>query len=112
MLKDIPGVEYQIDYMAVPNSSPSDTEFARSIRRATARALEMDDVQMIPGISTGFTDSRFTRNLGIVTYGFSGSHPDDDPMITYAHGTNESIGIKSLINSTKVMLAHAYDVLT
>lgn len=112
MLKDIPGVEYQIDYMAVPNSSPSDTEFARSIRRATARALEMDDVQMIPGISTGFTDSRFTRNLGIVTYGFSGSHPDDDPMITYAHGTNESIGIKSLINSTKVMLALAYDVLT
>ena len=78
---------------------------------ATARALGLDDVQMVPGISTGFTDSRFTRPLGVVTYGFSGSHPDDDPMITFAHGTNESIGIKSLLNSTRVMLALAYDVL-
>lgn len=109
VLRDVPGVEYEVDYMAVPNSSPFDTEFAHSIRHATARALGVDDVQMIPGISTGFTDSRFTRDLGITTYGFTGTHPDDDPMLTYNHGTNESIGIKSLINSTKVMLALAYD---
>ena len=110
-LAGIPGVEYQVDYMSVPNSSPFETEFARRIRQATARALGLPDVPMIPAISTGFTDSRFTRNLGIVTYGFTGAHPDDDPMLTFTHGTNESIGINSLLNSTKVMMALAYDML-
>ena len=111
VLEGIPGVEFQIDYMAVPNSSPFETEFAQRIRAAAAHALGLDSVQLVPSISTGFTDSRFTRPLGVTTYGFSGSHPDDDPALTYAHGTNESIGIKSLINSTKVMLALAYDLL-
>ena len=71
----------------------------------------MDDIQMIPAISTGFTDTRFTRNLGIVTYGFNGMHPDDDPALSNIHGTDESIGIKSLVNSTKVMLILAYNML-
>ena len=110
-LEGIPGVEFEIDYMAVPNSSPFETDFARRIRSATARVLGTDDIQWVPGISTGFTDSRFTRPLGTVTYGFSGSHPDDDPMETRIHGTDESVGISSLISGTKVMLALAYDLL-
>ena len=43
-------------------------------------------------------------------YGFTGSHPDDDPMLSMAHGTNESVGIASLISGTKCMLALAYDM--
>ena len=111
VLEGIPGVEFQIDYMAVPNSSPFETEFAQRIRSATSNALGMDNVQLVPSTSTGFTDSRFTRPLGVTTYGFRGSHPDDDLSLTNTHGTDESIGIKSLINSTRVMLALAYDVL-
>ncbi len=111
VLEGIPGVEFKVDYMAVPNSSPFDTEFAQRIKFATTRALGLENIQMLPSISTGFTDSRFTRPLGVTTYGFSGSHPDDDPALTFAHGTNESIGIKSLLNSTRVMLALAYDML-
>jgi acetylornithine deacetylase/succinyl-diaminopimelate desuccinylase-like protein len=107
----IPGVSYDVDYMAVPNSSPFDTTFARSIKSAAATALNLDNVQIVPSISTGFTDSRFTRPLGITTYGFSGSHPDDDPTLTRAHGTDESIGIKSLMNSSRVMLSLAYQML-
>ena len=111
VLGGIPGVEYEIDYMAVPNSSPFETPFAEHIRGATARALGMDDVQMVPSISTGFTDSRFTRNLGVVTYGYNAAHPDDDPSLTRAHGTDESIGVASLMNSARVMLALAYNML-
>ena len=111
LLEGIPGVDYQVDYMAVPNSSPFETDFARRIRLATANALGLEDVQMVPSISTGFTDSRFTRPLGTVTYGYAGAHPDDDPQLSFIHGTNESIGIKSLLNSTRVMLALAYDML-
>ena len=111
VLEGIPGIDFQIDYMAQPNSSPFDTVLSQSIQSVTAQALERDDIQWVPAISNGFTDSRFTRPLGIVTYGFSGSHPDDDPMITFTHGTNESVGIKSLVSGTKIMLGLACDML-
>ena len=111
ILEGIPGVDFDIDYMAVPNSSPSDTDFARRIQANTARVLGRDDIQWVPAISTGFTDSRFTRPLGVITYGFNGSHPDDDPMLNRAHGTDESVGIRSLMSGTKIMLALAYDML-
>ena len=111
ILEGIPNTTYEIDYMAVPNSSSFDTDLGRSVQRATAAALGINDIQWVPAISTGFTDSRFTRPLGTVTYGFNGSHPDDDPMLSRAHGTDESIGISSLISGTKIMLALAIDVL-
>ena len=40
-----------------------------------------------------------------------GSHSDDDPMLAYIHGTNESVDIQSLISGTRIMLAPAYDML-
>ena len=110
IIEGIPGVTYEIDYMAVPNSSEFDTELTEHIQGATALALERDDIQWVPAISTGFTDSRFTRPLNVITYGFSGSHPDDDPMLSRAHGTDESVGIASLISGTKIMLALACSI--
>ena len=111
ILQGAPGLDYEIDYMAVPNSSPFETDFAQRIQSVTARALDRGDIQWVPAISTGFTDSRFIRPLGTITYGFSGAHPDDDPMLTRNHGTDESIGIKSLVSGTKIMLALACDLL-
>ena len=111
ILEGIDGVAIDIDYMAVPNSSEFETDFARRIREATSLSLDRRDLNWIPSISTGFTDSRFLRPLGTVTYGFSGSHPEDDPMLDHVHGTNESIGVKSLVSGTKIMLALAYDML-
>ncbi len=111
LLEGVPGVDFEIDYMAVPNSSPFETGFVRRIRAATERALGRPDLQWVPGISTGFTDSRFTRALGVETYGFSGAHPDDDPLLLNVHGTDESESIRSLVSSTKIMLTLAYDIL-
>lgn len=111
ILESVPGVEFEIDYMAVANSSPYQTDFVSSIKVATERALGRADLQWVPGISTGFTDSRFTRQLGVDTYGFEGTHPDDDHLIKNVHGTDESESIRSLICGTKIMLALAYNVL-
>ena len=106
MIEGVPGVSYQVDYMADPNSSLFETELADHINAATVLALERD-IQWVPAISPGFTDSRFTRPLNTVTYGFAGSHPDDDPLLSRIHGTDESEGIKSLVSGTKIMLALA-----
>jgi acetylornithine deacetylase/succinyl-diaminopimelate desuccinylase-like protein len=111
ILDGVPGVGVEIDYMSVPNASPFETEFAERIQISTANALQRDDIQWVPSLNTGFTDSRFTRDLGTTTYGMVGSHPDDDPMISFIHGTNESVGIRSLISGTRIMLALAYDLL-
>lgn len=110
IIEGIPGVTYEVDYMAVPNSSDFETELADQIKAATALALEREDIQWVPTISPGFTDSRFTRSLGTVTYGFEGAHPDDDPQLGHSHGTDESVGIKSLVSSAKIMLALACSV--
>ena len=45
------------------------------------------------------------------TYGFVGAHPDDDPMLTNIHGTDESESVQTLVVSTKIMLGIAYDLL-
>ena len=111
ILDGIPDVEIDIDYMSIPNASPFETEFAQRIQISTTNALNRDDIQWVPSLSPGFTDSRFTRNLGTTTYGMVGSHPDDDPMISFIHGTNESVGIQSLISGSRIMLALAYDLL-
>ena len=111
IFEGLPDVEFEIDYMAEPNSSPFETDFAERIKAITALAVERDDIHWVPAISTGFTDSRFTRPLGTITYGFNGSHPDDDPMLNHVHGTDESVGIRSLLSGTKIMLALAHDIL-
>ena len=110
VLDGIENVEYDVDYMSVPNSSPFETELGDAVRRAQALAVQRDDIRWVPAVSNGFTDSRFTRNLGIVTYGFTGAHPSDDPMLAKVHGTDESVGIATLVSATRCMLALAYDL--
>ena len=111
VLAGVPNIDFEIDYMAVPNSSPYETDFVARLKSATELALGREDLQWAPGVCAGFTDSRFTRPLGVETYGFHGQHPDDDPLLNRYHGTDESEGIRSLVTGTKVMLALAYDVL-
>ena len=97
--------------MAVPNSSPFESGFVNKIKNATAITLGRNDIQWVPGLATGFTDSRFTRELGVDTYGFHGFHPDDDPSLVNYHGTDESEGIRSIVTGAKTMVALAYDLL-
>jgi acetylornithine deacetylase/succinyl-diaminopimelate desuccinylase-like protein len=111
LLQGVQGVDFEIDYMAVPNSSPYETDFARRIKEATRKSLGREDLNWIPSIATGFTDSRFLRPLGTTTYGFNGTHPEDDPMLARMHGTNESIGVKSLVSAAKITVALAVDML-
>ena len=110
LLKDIPNLTYEIDYMARPNSSPFDTELLEAIKKSQALSVERDDIQWIPAVSNGFTDSRFTRDLGVITYGFRGTHPDDDPNTENVHGTDENYGVKSLVSSSKTMLGIIWEL--
>ena len=54
-------------------------------------------VPLVPTMSTGATDSRFTNAAGIPSYGLSGSFGDPDG--NGVHGLNERIRVRSLYES-------------
>ena len=65
-------------------------------------------VPVIPRLSTGATDGRFTNAAGIPTYGVSGLFGDPDGQ--GVHGLNERIRVRSLLEGRVFMyrLAKAY----
>ncbi len=111
LLDGIPGVSWELIRTAATNASPADHPFAGAVRRATAVAIGRDDFAWVPGLTTGFTDSRLVRPLGTIVYGFAPSHPDADTSLYGAHNRNESMDIASLVVQTRMLVALAWDVL-
>ncbi len=111
LVDGLDGVSVEIIETAISNNSPFDSPFRSFVEQATKDATGIDDLRFVPGLTVGFTDSRFVRPLGNVTYGFIPSHPDDDPSKSGAHNINESAGIQSLMNATRFHVALAWHVL-
>ena len=105
------GVAVEIIETAISNNSPYESPFRAFVEQATKDATAIDDLRFVPGLTVGFTDSRFVRPLGNVTYGFIPSHPDDDPTKSGAHNINESTGVESLITATRFHVALAWHIL-
>ena len=82
-------------------ASTSDTSFYRLIEDTLHEYYPGS--QIIPGVSTGFTDSHFFRDLGITSYGFGPFvvPPADRRGV---HGNNERISVESLKKGTEVMI--------
>ena len=111
ILDGIDGVSYQLAYTAVPSMSPYGTDFVAALQRAGEIALDRDDIVWLPGLTTGFTDSRLVRPLGIAAYGFSIDPPVDPDFPSGVHGVNESILVEALLLKTRFLVALAWDVL-
>ena len=58
---------------------------------------------VVPGVTTGFTDSHFFRDLGIVSYGYA---PFVIPRADSrgVHGNNERISVANMEQGTEVMI--------
>jgi acetylornithine deacetylase/succinyl-diaminopimelate desuccinylase-like protein len=105
------GVRFEVHETSISNSSPFESPFRPHEELATKTALGKEDLTFLPGITVGFTDSRLVRPLGNTIYGFTPSHPDDDPALSGAHNINESVGINTLILRTKYHIALAMSTL-
>ena len=68
--------------------STTDTDLFRAIE--TVAAKNHPGSRVVPSITTGFTDSHFFRDLGIVSYGYTGIVT---PMSEFVrvHGNDERI---------------------
>ena len=83
------GVEIQTIMAFTPAISDTNTRLFEAINSVTQELHPGSRV--LPSVSTGFTDSHFTRDLGIISYGFN-------PLITNSgehtgvHGNDEQVG--------------------
>jgi acetylornithine deacetylase/succinyl-diaminopimelate desuccinylase-like protein len=58
-------------------------------------------VIIVPTMSTGATDGRFLNSTGVPTYGLSGMFHDAEG--SHAHGLNERIRVKSLLDGRRFL---------
>ena len=91
-----------------PNASPRDSPFVAKMKQATALASGRVDIELIPVLTTGFTDSCWVRPLGTQAYGFAPLDPDLDTNRAGVHGVDEAFAIDNLVLRTKMQVALAY----
>jgi len=84
------GIEIEVIMAFTPAVSETNTLLYRAIEEVTAE--RHPGSRVVPSVSTGFTDSHFTRDLGIASYGF-------DPVVvpesefSRIHGNDERISV-------------------
>ena len=81
-----------------PAVSSVETPLFKTIEKVSASAF---DAQVVPTVSTGFTDSHFLRDLGITSYGYS---PFAFTTSEFAgvHGNDERVSVKNVENGVRV----------
>ena len=89
-----------------PAVSSSDTELYRAIEKLIAKWYP--EAAVVPSVATGFTDSHFFRDLGIVSYGFN---PILVPADEFAgvHGNNERVPVEQVRLGTRMTLELVLD---
>jgi acetylornithine deacetylase/succinyl-diaminopimelate desuccinylase-like protein len=107
LLEDLPWASVEVETTAISNASAYDHPFHSTATSALRLALRRDDVELVPGLCGGFTDSRFLRPLGVQVYDFMPLHPEAEARDTGVHGTNERIEIDGLVARTRFLMAAA-----
>ena len=86
------GVEISVIMAFTPAVSSTNSRLYRAIETVTSE--RHPGSRVMPYVSTGFTDSHFTRDLGIVSYGFD---PIIVPESEFAriHGNDERVNVEA-----------------
>ena len=82
------------------STPPTLSEAVMGPVRAVAESI-WPGVAIVPTMATGATDGRFLNNAGIPTYGVSGMFHDAEG--SHAHGLNERIRVKSLLDGRRFL---------
>jgi acetylornithine deacetylase/succinyl-diaminopimelate desuccinylase-like protein len=96
------GVEVQVLMAFTPAVSSTATDLYRAIERVMAE--QHPGVRVAPSVVTGFTDSHFTRDLGIASYGFD---PKIIPETEYVriHGNDERVSVAAFLQGVRDLRA-------
>ena len=97
LVKDT-GVEVEVIMAFTSAISPTDSDLFKAIEEVTSDLYPNSSV--VPSVSTGFTDSHFTRDLGIASYGFNPLIAKGDEF-SGVHGNDEKINEKAFRQGVK-----------
>jgi len=100
-LIDDPNIEIESIMSFTPAISSTNTLLFESLQSVLTRFFE--GAKVVPAVSTGFTDSHFFRDMGIISYGFSPFLLDEADART-VHGNNERVSIENVRRGTAVMI--------
>ena len=104
------GVEISVIMAFTPAISSTNTLLYRAIEEVTSERHVGSRV--MPGVSTGFTDSHFTRDLGIVSYGFDPIVVPESEFVRI-HGNDERVSVEAfkrgVIDHLAIIGAVVYD---
>jgi acetylornithine deacetylase/succinyl-diaminopimelate desuccinylase-like protein len=92
-------IKIQVLLTSPATSSPQKS----SLMRAIERLAREDKARSVPTMISGFTDSRFFRHHGVISYGFIPielSAADERGI----HGVNEHIGVSQLGDAIRRMV--------
>lgn len=81
-------------------ASTSDTELFRILERVSLE--HYPEAVVTPSVATGFTDSHFFRDRGIVSYGYAPAVIPEKDLST-VHGNNERVGLATFRQGVKMM---------
>jgi acetylornithine deacetylase/succinyl-diaminopimelate desuccinylase-like protein len=109
LMEGLAGVRVETIETSPPSASTFDSELVDHVAKATNIAVGRDDVEYVPGLTVGFTDSSFVRPLGNVAYGFMPAHPEADTSKNGAHNINESMDVQSINTFTRYLVALAWE---
>jgi len=96
-----PGIKVERILGFTPAISPTDNPLYQTIADVTRR--HFPDANIVPAVSTGFTDSHFFRDRGVACYGFAPILiPEEDE--SGIHGNNERLSVENLRRGTTMLL--------
>jgi acetylornithine deacetylase/succinyl-diaminopimelate desuccinylase-like protein len=96
---DDPSIDVETLLAFGASESAADTELYRAITEVIR--AEDPGAMFVPTVLTGFTDSHYFRDLGIVSYGFSPFLIESQDY-TGVHGNDERISVEALRQGTQL----------
>jgi acetylornithine deacetylase/succinyl-diaminopimelate desuccinylase-like protein len=97
---DDPQIELSVLLNFRPVASAAETPLFQAIASVAKR--HHPDAQVLPSMLTGFTDSHYFREKGIISYGFSGIALKEGESYG-VHGPNERIPLASLREAIRIV---------
>ena len=96
-----PNIEISKIMSLSPAVSPSSGALWSQIEKLAKRRYK--NAQLLPSVSTGFTDSHFFRKMGITSYGL-GFFVVPQKDFRGVHGNDERLGVDNLKQGTQAMI--------
>ena len=102
-----PNISIEKEFISSTKTSPIDNYAYNAIENVVKKLVP--EASVVPYVTTGFTDSRVFRRLGVPAYGFMPILVSKDEL-RGIHGVNEKISLDNLLLGVKI-LYHLIDQL-